>query len=180
MRERRLPKTTNMRSWLPSGSCWTPAKRRCWLTSSPMNRFVATGRAEDITQGGGPERGGAAWTYVMVTDRRLRWVPHADLRFKASLDLDDVTAATEQVKTHRYAITLDHRDITRLLRVPAHRLLWFEWRNAVSSVSVARTRLAFSRRDTAVASAEGPTLIPWSSSRNPAGRLALSIRGPSS
>jgi hypothetical protein len=119
----------------------------------PNEHVLATGRGEDITQGGGPERGGAAWTYVMVTDRRLHWVPHADLRLNASLDLDDVTAAIEHMKAHRYAIRLDHRDITRSFLVPAHRFLWFKWGNAVSRVSVARTRLAFSRRDTAVARA---------------------------
>jgi hypothetical protein len=89
----------------------------------------------------------------MVTDRRLRWVPHADLRFVASLHLDDVTAATEHMRAHRYAITMDHRAITRLLPVPVRRFLWFEWGNAVSSARLARTKLAFSRRDTAAARA---------------------------
>lgn len=117
----------------------------------PDERVLAIGRAEDITERGGPEQGGATWTYVMVTNRRLRWVPHADLRFEAALDLDDVIAVTEEAQAHRYALTLDHRPIHRLHRVPARRFLRFEWGNAYTLDPLTRTRLAFSRQHTAAA-----------------------------
>lgn len=40
----------------------------------PDERVLAIGKCEDVTEWGGPERGGGGWTYLMVTDRRLRWV----------------------------------------------------------------------------------------------------------
>lgn len=36
-------------------------------------------------------------------------------------------------------------------RVPAHRFLWFEWGNAIAYATFVRTRLAFSRPNTAAA-----------------------------
>jgi hypothetical protein len=40
---------------------------------------VAVGRCADITEIGGVEEGGVAHTYLMITDRRLRWVETYDL-----------------------------------------------------------------------------------------------------
>ena len=34
----------------------------------PDEQVVAIGRCEDITERGGPELGGAGWTFVMITD----------------------------------------------------------------------------------------------------------------
>jgi len=99
------------------------------------------------------DSGGAAWTFVMVTDRRLRWVPDARPRFEAALDLDGVTAVSQRMKTHRYAIALEHAPLRRLHHVPAHRLLMFAWGNAVAEDLFTRTELASSRRDTAAARA---------------------------
>jgi hypothetical protein len=36
---------------------------------------LATGRCADITTTGDLDSAGAGWTYLMVTDRRLFWVP---------------------------------------------------------------------------------------------------------
>ncbi len=83
----------------------------------------------------------------MVTDRRLRWVPSADMRNEASLNLDDVSSFSEQTIAHRVMVTLEHRPLGRPHHVPAHRFLMFQWGNAVSTDPLPRTRLAFSRRD---------------------------------
>jgi len=117
----------------------------------PAEQVVAIGRCEDITGWMDIERGGAGWTFVMVTDRNLRWVPDVDLRFEARLDLANVTGSAERLASHRYAIALEHRPILRSWRVPAHRFLTFEWGNAVEDLSFARTELAFSRKDTEAA-----------------------------
>jgi hypothetical protein len=124
----------------------------------PDERVVAIGRCEDITARLGIDRGGAGWTFVMVTDRSLRWVPHVDLRFEARLDLAGVTSATERVVAHRYAIALEHSPIWRPWRVPAHRFLRFEWGNVIEVLSFGRTELAFSRRETEAAVALGEQL----------------------
>jgi hypothetical protein len=58
------------------------------------------------------DKGGAGWTYVMVTNRRLRWVPHVNLSAEAALDLDDVKGAIEETRGHRYAITLEHAPLS--------------------------------------------------------------------
>ncbi|MEX2421139.1 MAG: hypothetical protein WD670_04905, partial [Actinomycetota bacterium] len=84
----------------------------------PDELVVAIGRCEDITERGGPERGGAGWTFVVITDRRLRWVPHVNLRFEASLDLDTVTTVTERLVGHRYVVTLEHLPIARPVTYP--------------------------------------------------------------
>jgi hypothetical protein len=114
---------------------------------------LAVGRCEDITVRGRIERGGAAWTYIMVTDRRLRWVPRAKLRFEASVDLDTVTTVSEMFHGHRYAIAMEHPAIMRLHWMPAHRFLLFQWGNAEVPIALSRTKLAFSRRDTETAEA---------------------------
>ena len=87
----------------------------------------------------------------MVTDRRLRWVPHMNLRFEALLALDQITGVSEKSLRHRYAIALDHGPITRPHAVPAHRFLGFEWGDSVAATTMTRTELAFSRRDTKAA-----------------------------
>jgi hypothetical protein len=116
-------------------------------------QVVAIGRCEDVTDRGGPEGGGAGWTFVMITNTKLRWVPGVDLAFEAALELRDVTAFAEYFLSHRYSIALKHPPLTRLHRVPAHRLLWFAWGNAVANDPSTRTELAFSRSTTEAAQA---------------------------
>jgi hypothetical protein len=119
----------------------------------PSEEVLATGRCEDITDRGDISSGGATWTYVMVTNRRLLWVTRSKPGFEAALDLDDVTAVAEQTKAHRYAITVHHPPLRRLHWVPAHRFLMFRWGNAEKVGEFRRTRLAFSRADTVAAHA---------------------------
>ena len=83
----------------------------------PDEQVLAIGKCEDITLMGGIEAAGAAWTFVMVTDSCLRWVPHVRMKFEASLVLDDITAAVETRQEHRYAIELEHRPLQRPHRV---------------------------------------------------------------
>jgi hypothetical protein len=114
---------------------------------------VAVGRAEDITLRGDIDAAGAAATFVMVTDRYLRWVPHRRLRYATAVGLDDVTGALERTSAHRYAIRLRHQPIQALREGPKHRILGFEWGSADAIRALDVTILAFSRRDTKAARA---------------------------
>jgi hypothetical protein len=116
-------------------------------------QVVATGRCEDVTDRGGPERGGAGWTFVMITNTKLRWVPHVDLAFEAALELRHMTAFAEYTQSHRYSIALKHPPLTRPHTVPAHRLLWFAWGDVVANDPFTKTELAFSRSTTEAARA---------------------------
>jgi hypothetical protein len=89
----------------------------------------------------------------MVTDRHLRWAPGVSLRFETAVDLDEVTDASERMSAHRYAMTLDHAPVRALRDVPAHRFMTFRWGNATAVLTLSRTRLAFSPRDTEAARA---------------------------
>jgi len=109
-------------------------------------RVLAVGRCEDITIRGSIDSPG--WTYLMITNARLRWVPDADPNFEAALAFSSVTAARERSSKHRYAIVLEHSPLTRSHWAPAHRFLTFEWGNRVVATPLTRTVLAFSRRDT--------------------------------
>ena len=113
-------------------------------------QVLAIGRAEDATEGASY---GAGWTFVMVTDRAVRWIPNLNLKLEASLALDSVTEAAEEMVAHRYTLDLEHHPITRLHHVPAHRFLMWEWGNDFANDVFTRTSIAFSRRDTAAASA---------------------------
>ena len=112
---------------------------------------IAVGRCEDITIDGGVEKGGAAWTYVMVTNKRLRWVPHARPRLEASLDFDNVTAASETTLHHRYAITLSHTRLARPWELPSRPSFLPPPERMVVTRYFGSTSLAFSRRDTVAA-----------------------------
>jgi hypothetical protein len=130
-------------------ACEADLRRRL----EPDERVFAIGRAEDITLRGDIDAGGAAWTFVMVTDRHLRWVPHVRLRYETAVDLDQVTDALERTSAHRYAIRLRHGTIRALRDVPKHRFLGFQWGNADAVRALRMTTLAFSRRDTKAARA---------------------------
>ena len=116
-------------------------------------RMIAVGRCEDVTETGSIDAGGAGWTFVMVTDRRLRWVLDSLPRFEANVNHDGVSSALDTTSAHRYAITLHHVPVRALRQVPAHRLLTFRWGNATAVLTLSRTMLAFSRRDTEAARA---------------------------
>jgi hypothetical protein len=130
-------------------TCEAELRRRL----EPDERVVEVGRAEDITLRGTIEAGGAAWTFVMVTDRSLRWVPQCRLRYVTAVGLEDVTGALERTSAHRYAIRLRHQPIQALRDVPKHRFLGFRWGNTDALRTLRITTLAFSRRDTKAARA---------------------------
>lgn len=119
----------------------------------PDERVVAVGRAEDITLRGDIDSGGAAWTFIMVTDRSVRWVPFCRLQYVTALGLDDVTGALERTSAHRYAVRLRHETIQAVRRVPKRRVLGYEWGNTDAIRTLHMTTLAFSRRDTEAARA---------------------------
>jgi hypothetical protein len=124
---------------------------------------LAVGTCNDISERGNTESTGLL-AYVVVTDRKLRWAPGADVRCEAALDFADVTAFSEESVGHRYSITLAHPPLKRPRWGPAHRFLTFEWGNAIVTTPLARTRLAFSRRGTkaAIALRQGlGDLVPY-------------------
>lgn len=125
---------------------------------SADERVLAIGRCEDITEWGGPERGGITQGYVMVTTRKLRWVPGCSLAHEASLELDIVTGYTERSVAHHYAISMQHPPLERLRIMPGLELppelrdrLRAEGRLREGTGPFTYTELAFSRRDTVAA-----------------------------
>jgi hypothetical protein len=114
---------------------------------------VAVGRGEDITLRGDIDQGGAAWTFVMVTDRHLRWVPGSRLRYETALDLDAVTGALERTSAHRYAISLRHPAIRALRNVPKRRRFGYPSGDIDAVRELRISTFAFSRRDTVAARA---------------------------
>jgi hypothetical protein len=119
----------------------------------PDERVVAIGRAEDIILHGDIDNGGAGWTFVMVTDRYLRWVPGCRLQYATALPFDDVTTALEWTSAHRYATSLRHGPIQAVRSVPAHRFLHYRWGDTDAVRTLGITTLAFSRRETEAARA---------------------------
>jgi hypothetical protein len=123
-------------------------------------QVIAVGRCADITELTDIEQGGVARTYLMITDRRLRWVEHYALANEASMNLSDITSYSERTLAHRWAILLTHPSVE-------HRRLW-PGRAMPADVAmelrvagrlrdepgpVTFTEFAFSRRDTAAARA---------------------------
>jgi hypothetical protein len=108
---------------------------------------LATGRCADITTTGDLDSGGAGWTYVMVTDRHVHWVPSIRLPSAVcSLDLDKVTGCTEVLWRHRSAVILDHAPIIRPHFLPNGRPLYWEYTSMDSIVDpLSKTILGFSR-----------------------------------
>ncbi len=111
--------------------------------------ILAVGRCEDLSEGR-KFSGGAGWTYIMVTNKTLRWAPHADPRFEASLQFDDVTAVSE-TSDGPYAVAMQHVSISRPRWARAHRGESPDPDTPVTTISTTRTELSFSRRDTQAA-----------------------------
>jgi hypothetical protein len=108
---------------------------------------LATGRCADITTTGDLDSGGAGWTYVMVTNRRVHWVPSIRMPpAVCSLDLDKVASCTEVLWRHRSAVIMDHAPIVRPHFLPNGRPLYWEY-TAMDSVvgPLSKTILGFSR-----------------------------------
>ncbi len=113
-------------------------------------QILAVRRADDVTEAPGSTGG---HSFVMVTDRALRWITFHDLRLEASLDIEAITHASERTAAHRYAMDLEHGPIRHAHYVPAHRVLSSKWGNKIAYDVFTRTSIAFSRRETAAASA---------------------------
>jgi hypothetical protein len=116
-------------------------------------QIVATGRCADITTTGDLDSAGAAWTYVMVTDRFIHWVPDIKrIGEVCSLDLDQVQTCTEVRWRHRSAITMDHDPLIRPHFVPNARLMNWEYTSMDIVIGpLSETILGFSRPTTAAA-----------------------------
>lgn len=130
-------------------------------------RVIAVGRCSDITELGGVDEGGTARSYLMITDRRLRWVPHYNLDYEATLNLADITGYSERTLAHRRAIRLNHPSVGHPRLWPGRQLpadfakeLRREGRLRDDPSPLTYTELAFSRRDTAAARALRDSLAP--------------------
>ena len=114
-------------------------------------QVLATGRCADITTTGDLDSAGAAWTYVMVTNRHAHWVPSIrSLITVCSLDLDQVQGCAEVHWRHRSAMIMDHDPLIRSHFVPNGRPRNWEY-TAMDSVvgPLSTTILGFSRPTTA-------------------------------
>lgn len=121
---------------------------------TPDEAIVAVGTAEELSSLG-PEIGsGGGWTFIVVTTERVLFAqwgsapkPHEEIR------LDQVTHWASGTQYNCEALVMTHPPRTRQQRVPAHRILWFEWGNAEAEVTRTDTIFRFSRPDTQVAKA---------------------------
>ena len=113
-------------------------------------QVLGTGRCADITTTGDLDSAGAGWTYVMVTNRRVHWVPSiVRLRTVCSLDLDQVQTCIEVHWRHRSAMIMDHDALIREHFVPNGRPLNWGYTSMDSVVGpLSRTILGFSRPTT--------------------------------
>lgn len=121
---------------------------------------IAIGLCADITEIGGPDQGGSASTYIMVTDRKIRWALGTDLRFETSLDYDEITGCEERTVLHRWAILLTHPAVEHSRFWPGREMpadlvvsLRAQRRLRDGRDPLTLTEFAFSRRDTAAARA---------------------------
>ena len=108
---------------------------------------LAAGRCADITTTGDLDSGGAGWTYVMVTNRHVHWVPSIRMPpAVCSLDLDKVASCAEVLWHHRSAVIMGHAPIARPHFLPNGRPLHWEY-TAMDSVvgPLSKTILGFSR-----------------------------------
>lgn len=129
-------------------------------------RVVAVGRCADITEIGDAREGGTARSYVMITDRKLRWVPHYDLQHETSLNLDDIAGYSERTRDHRWAIMLQHPSVEHPRLWPARQLppdwarkLRDEGRLRDQPDPITFTELAVSRRESTAARALRDSLM---------------------
>jgi hypothetical protein len=122
--------------------------------------IVAVGTAEELRSLGAYIGSGSGWTFIVVTSERLlfaRWGsaqrPHEEILF------DEVTRWASGTQYNCEALVLTHPPMTRRQRVPAHRILWFQWGDAEADITRTQTIFRFSRPDTHVAKALHSALL---------------------
>jgi hypothetical protein len=120
----------------------------------PDEAIVAVGTAEELRSLGREMGSGGGFTMIVLTPIRLLFGdwgspqnPHEEIR------LDDVGHWAHGTQHGSHAVVLGHPPMVRRERVPAHRVLWFEWGNSEADVTRTQTIFRFSRPDTAVATA---------------------------
>jgi hypothetical protein len=114
---------------------------------------LAKGRCADITTTGDLDSSGAAWTFVMVTNWCVHWVPDIKrLGAVCSLDLDEVFSCAEALWRHRSAMTMSHDPLVRLHLTPNGRPQNWEYTSMDLLVGpLSKTVLGFSRPSTTAA-----------------------------
>jgi hypothetical protein len=116
---------------------------------------LAIGRCADITTTGDLDSAGAGWSFVMVTERRVHWVPSIRSSIQpCSLDLDRVRRCAEIHWRHRSAIAMDHDPLVRPHFAPNGRKRNWDYASVdVVMGPLSRTILGFSRSTTNAARA---------------------------
>jgi hypothetical protein len=112
---------------------------------------LATGRCADITTTGDLDSAGAGWTYVMITDRRVLWVPSIRKSVgTCALDLDAIRWCNEVHWRHRCAIAMHHDPLVREYFAPNGRQQNWEYASmGMVRGPLSKTILGFSRSTTA-------------------------------
>ena len=115
---------------------------------------VAVGTAEQLGSLGTELGSGGGFTFLVLTTERFLFAAwdHPDEPHNEIL-LDDITHWASGTQYNCEALVLTHPPMTRRQRVPAHRILWFEWGKAQADVTRTATTFRFSRPDTQVAKA---------------------------
>ena len=136
----------------------TRMKKDCeaWLRGlvPPDETVVAAGTTEELRSLRSDIGSGGGWTFIVVTSERLlfaRWSSHQ--KSHEEIRLDEVMRWASGTQYNCEALVLTHPPMTRRQRVPAHRILWFEWGNTEADVTRTQTIFRFSRPDTQVAKA---------------------------
>lgn len=128
-------------------------QRLCALVPAD-EKILAVGTAEYLDSLGPDMGSGGGWTFIVVTSTRVLFAPwrspekpHEEIRF------EDVLSWSSGTQYNCHAIVLWHRPISRHRRVPAVKILWFEWGNAEAEILRSQTIFRFSRPDAKVAKA---------------------------
>ena len=98
---------------------------------------------------------------ILVTDRRIPWMPQRNERWTFSLPFESINTYREVSRAHRYAMVLEHDPIMRLHWAFAHQVLWWRWGNAEVARRSTQAALIFSRRSAKAARAIRTQLEPF-------------------
>jgi hypothetical protein len=112
--------------------------------------IVAVGTAEELRELRRDIGSGSGGTFVVVTSHRLVFSElSADTHYE--IRLKEIEGWASGTQYNRLAIVLTHPPIPRRLWVPAHKILWFQWGNAVADFTLIQTIFRFSRPETQTA-----------------------------
>jgi hypothetical protein len=120
----------------------------------PDETIAAVGTAEELDSLGPDIGSGGGGTLMLLTAERLLFSSWGRSgRPVEEIRLDDVTHWGSGTQYNCEALVLTHPPMSRLQRVPAHRILGFEWGDAEKDITRTQSIFRFSRPETRVAKA---------------------------